>query len=72
MAAVADIGHADRDDQQVACETGSIICQRSMGENSLPGYGPVGSLNRLVRTRMLGGVGRAGEKPALTRLAIIF
>ena len=24
--------------------------------------------NRLVRTRMLGGVGSAGEKPALTRL----
>jgi len=43
-----------------------------MGEHSLPGYGPVGSLNRLVRTRMLGGVGRAGEKPALTRLACAF
>jgi len=26
------------------------------------------SFNRLVRTRMLGGVGRAGEIPALTRL----
>ena len=26
--------------------------------------------NRLVRTRMLGGVGSAGEKPALTRLGI--
>jgi hypothetical protein len=50
MAAVANIGHAERDEQQVACETGSIVCQRSMGENSLPGYGPVGSLNRLVRT----------------------
>ena len=43
-----------------------------MGEHSLPGYGSVGSLNRLVRTRMLGGVGRAGEKPALTRFAFFF
>ena len=67
MAVVADIGNADRNDQQVACETGSIICQRSMGEYSLPDYGPVISLNRPVRTRMPGGVGRAGEKPALTR-----
>lgn len=29
-------------------------------------------MNRLVRTRMLGGVGRAGEKPALTRLDELF
>jgi hypothetical protein len=28
-----------------------------VGEHSLPDYGPVGSVNRLVRTRMLGGVG---------------
>ena len=26
------------------------------------------AMNRPVRTRMRGGVGRAGEKPALTRL----
>jgi len=38
--------------------------------NSLPGYGPVISLNRPVRTRTPGGAGRAGEKPALTRLGI--
>ena len=40
-----------------------------MGENPLPGYGPVGSVNRLVRTRLLGGVGAGGEKPPATRLA---
>jgi len=34
-----------------------------VGTFSLPCF------NRLVRTRMLGGVGRAGEKLALTRLA---
>ena len=28
-------------------------------------------MNRPVRTRMQGGVGRAGEKPALTRLAFL-
>ena len=28
-----------------------------MGKDSLPGYGSVASGNRLVRTRMLGGVG---------------
>jgi hypothetical protein len=39
-----------------------------MGENSLPGYGPVGFVNRLVRTRLPGGVGAGGEKPPATRL----
>jgi hypothetical protein len=36
----------------------------------LPGYGPVTLMKRPVRTRMQGVVGRAGEKPALTRLAL--
>ena len=40
-----------------------------MGENSLPCYGSVASGNRLVRTRLPDGVGRAAERPALTRLA---
>jgi hypothetical protein len=35
----------------------------------LPGHGPVTLMKRPVRTRMQGVVGRAGEKPALTRLA---
>jgi hypothetical protein len=39
-----------------------------MGENSLPDYGSVVSVNRLVRTRLLGGVGAGGEKPPATRL----
>jgi hypothetical protein len=41
-----------------------------MGKHSLPGYGSVASGNRLVRTRLLGGVGAGGEKPPATRLAI--
>ena len=45
------------------------ICQRTVGEHSLPGYGPVVSVNRLVLTRMLGGVGAGGEKPPATRFA---
>jgi hypothetical protein len=42
-----------------------------VGEDSLPGYGPVTSANRRVRTRMHGGVGRGGLKPPLTRLDFI-
>ena len=38
-----------------------------MGENSLPNYGSVVSVNRPVRTRMPGGVGAGGEKPPATR-----
>jgi hypothetical protein len=40
-----------------------------VGEHSLPGYGPVIAVNRLVRTRTPGGVGAGGEKPPATRLA---
>jgi len=36
-----------------------------MGTNPLPGYGPVNSVNRPVRTRMRGGVGAGGENPRL-------
>jgi hypothetical protein len=39
-----------------------------MGENSLPDYCSVVSVNRPVRTRMPGGVGAGGEKPPATRL----
>jgi hypothetical protein len=31
------------------------ICQRTMGETSFSGYGPVGSVNRLVRLPASGG-----------------
>ena len=40
-----------------------------MGKHPLPGYGPVAHGNRLVRTRMLGGVGAGGEIPPATRLS---
>jgi len=39
------------------------ICQGTMGENSLPGDGPVGFMNRLP-----GRVGAEEEKPPATRL----
>jgi len=39
-----------------------------MGTNPLPGYGPVNSVNRPVRTRTRGGVGAGGEKPPATLL----
>ena len=38
--------------------SGVVVCQRSVGEDSLPRYGAVAHGNCLVRTRMLGGVGR--------------
>ena len=53
-------GHTDRHGQSMAQGSGSSVCQRAVGDHSLPDYGPVGSVNRLVRTRMLGGVGRRG------------
>jgi hypothetical protein len=37
-----------------------------------PGYGPVISVNRPVRTHMPGGVGVGGEKPPATRLYAVF
>ena len=42
-----------------------------MGKHPLPGYGPVTHGNRLVRTRMPGGVGAGGEIPPATRLGKI-
>jgi hypothetical protein len=50
----------------------ATVCQRAVGEHSLPGYGPVISVNRPVRTRLPGGVGAGGEKPPATRLCLIF
>jgi hypothetical protein len=50
----------------------TCVCQRTMGEHSLSGYGPIDSVNRPVRTRMLGGVGAGGEKPPATRLGETF
>ena len=44
------------------------LCQRTVGEDSLPGYGPVTLMNRPMRTRLWGGVGAGGENPPATRL----
>ena len=69
---VPQTGRPARYDQSVAERSRSHICQRTVGEDSLPGYGPVTSANRPVRTRMPGGVGRGREKLPLTRLGIYF
>jgi hypothetical protein len=58
-------------DQQMAHGSRAAVCQRAVGSHSLPGYGPVISVNRPVRTRMPGGVGAGGEKPLATRLSTI-
>lgn len=46
-----------------------VVCQRTVGKNPLPRYGAVSHGNRLVRIRLLGGVGGGGEKAPATRLA---
>jgi len=60
---VAHTDYADGDEQRVVKSAGLGVDQRPVGTSSLPCF------NRLVRTRMLGGVGRAREKLAFTRLA---
>ena len=52
-------------------DQGLISVKELWVKTSLPGYGPVTSANRPVRTRMPGGVGGGGEKPPLTRLSTI-
>ena len=46
-----------------------LLSVKELGVNIHYPLGPVGSVNRLVRTRMLGGVGRGSSKLPLTRLA---
>jgi hypothetical protein len=46
----------------------ACINQETVECDSLPGYGPVIFVKRLVRTRMLGVMGAGGEKPPATRL----
>ena len=70
VASGPDSGHSDRYDQPVAQGKGSRVCQRAVGEYPLPDYGPVGSVNRPVRTRMQGGVGRGSSKLPFTRLGL--
>jgi len=45
------------------------LLERTVDENSLPGYGQVILVKRPVRTRMQGVVGAGGLKPPATRLA---
>ena len=68
METVAYTGDPVGHDQSMAQESRFAFCQRSMGTHPLPGYGSVAHGNRLVRTRMLGGVGAGGEIPPATRL----
>ena len=49
MAVIPYAGNAVGDDQQVAQGSRTSICQRAVGAHSLPGYGPVISVNRPVR-----------------------
>jgi hypothetical protein len=42
-----------------------------VGEDSLPGYGPVTLVKRPVRIRTQGVVGAGGEKPPATRLSFL-
>jgi hypothetical protein len=52
--------------------SGVAVCQGTVGKHPLPRYGAVAHGNRLVRTRMLGGVGRGREKLPLTRFAVSY
>ena len=49
--------------------TGVDIRKRTVGKNSLSGFGPITLMKRPVRTHMLGVVGAGGVKPPTTRLA---
>jgi hypothetical protein len=57
--------NANGHDQRLAQGSRVTICQRAVGSHSLPGNGPVISVNRPVRTRMPGGVGAGGDPPRL-------
>ncbi len=54
--------------QCLSQRAGAYVNQITVDQDSLPGYGPVIYANRLVRTRMPGGVGAGGENPPATRL----
>ena len=59
MAIVPDAGDANGHDQQMAQGSRIAVCKRLVGEHSLPGYGPVISVNRPVRPacRVVWGLG---------------
>ena len=58
VASREDHGYPSRNDEQMAIRSGIGKHQETVGEHSLSGQGPITSGNRLVRTRMPGGVGR--------------
>ena len=60
-------GHSNRNIKQLAYKNRFDLRERSVGENSLSGHGPIKFMNRRMRTRMSGGVGRRGESPLFAR-----
>ena len=72
MASFQNYGCTIRHDQQMALGARVNICQRTVGENTLPGYGPVILVKRPVRIRMQGVVGAGGLKPPATRFKLNF
>ena len=52
----------------VSQRAGAYVNENTVDQDSPSGYGPMISANRLLRTRMAGGVGAGGENPPATRL----
>ena len=63
LAKCAHNGDPDRHDQSVDQGSRAFVCQRAVGGHSLPNHNPATSVNRPVRTRMLGGGGAYGADP---------
>ena len=56
----------------MALRTGTDLSKGLVGEDSLPGYGPVILVKRPVRSLMQGVGGAGGEKPQATRSGLFF
>ena len=65
MAFIQNAGHSNRDVKPVARRSGFIQSVRKMEQACFK------EMNRLVRTRILGGVGGARRKPAPIPIALI-
>jgi hypothetical protein len=72
LAVRSHTGNSNRHDQSMAKGSRFSVCQRTVGEHPLPNYGPVIFVNRPVRTRTPGGVGRGSSKLPFTRLSALF
>ena len=66
MAFIQNAGRSDRDVKPMACRSGFIQSVRKMEQACFK------EMNRLVRTRMLGGVGGARRKPAPIPIVLLF